>query len=555
MRNKLTRLLFAAAFSMPVALATAGALTVVSHSPTRHSMVVSLTPVIDINFGQAVNPATVTNNSFRVFGIHVGSMPGSISLVNANQTIRFTPSRAFHAGEMITVTLSHDIQAADGSPLRSAGYVYQFMIAAGAATRQFTMTQEFTVEDFPGEFPRIYGGQASDLNEDDWVDLAIVCEESADVRVYLNQADGSGDFGPRVIPSATTGGLPSPNAAADFDNDGDLDIATGNYTSNDVTILLGNGNGTFGSRQDVALGGSARGLAAFDMDGDGDQDIACSVPGVSRVALMFNNGAGVFGAATLIEGGGNAEYGLCASDMNNDGILDLVIGNEGSSTVTIMRGNGNGTFTLISTRACGGPPWVVVCGDVNGDGNMDVACANSGAANNAIMRGNGAGALTVATTYNIGAHTPATDLADLDGDGDLDMLGSSFGGGFWRLWQNNGAGTFTFVQDFSAASNPACAILVDVNNDRAIDMVHLDEIAQIVRIWSNHPIYQPGDLNCDGAVNNFDIDAFVLALVNPAAYAAQYPNCDRDLADVNNDGSVDNFDIDPFVECVLNSGC
>jgi hypothetical protein len=56
-----------------------------------------------------------------------------------------------------------------------------------------------------------------------------------------------------------------------------------------------------------------------------------------------------------------------------------------------------------------------------------------------------------------------------------------------------------------------------------------------------------GDLNCDGVVNNFDIDPFVLALSNPAAYAAAYPDCDAANADINGDGVVNNFDIDPFV--------
>jgi len=56
-----------------------------------------------------------------------------------------------------------------------------------------------------------------------------------------------------------------------------------------------------------------------------------------------------------------------------------------------------------------------------------------------------------------------------------------------------------------------------------------------------------GDLNCDGVVNNFDIDPFVLALTDPNAYARAYPHCDWILGDVNGDGVVDNFDIDPFV--------
>lgn len=68
-----------------------------------------------------------------------------------------------------------------------------------------------------------------------------------------------------------------------------------------------------------------------------------------------------------------------------------------------------------------------------------------------------------------------------------------------------------------------------------------------VRLVRDAEAFVTGDLNCDGVVNNFDIDAFVLALTDPAAYAAQYPECDAGLGDVNGDGVVNNFDIDPFV--------
>ncbi|MGE0480811.1 MAG: hypothetical protein AB7Q17_10115 [Phycisphaerae bacterium] len=65
-----------------------------------------------------------------------------------------------------------------------------------------------------------------------------------------------------------------------------------------------------------------------------------------------------------------------------------------------------------------------------------------------------------------------------------------------------------------------------------------------------------GDANCDGAVNNFDIDAFVLALIDPAGYGLVFPTCDLACAnDINGDGTVNNFDIDPFVVCMVNAGC
>jgi hypothetical protein len=64
-----------------------------------------------------------------------------------------------------------------------------------------------------------------------------------------------------------------------------------------------------------------------------------------------------------------------------------------------------------------------------------------------------------------------------------------------------------------------------------------------------------GDLNCDGAVNVFDIDPFVMALTSPAEYAVQFPGCDRMRADINGDGAVNAFDIDPFVVCLTSGGC
>jgi len=64
-----------------------------------------------------------------------------------------------------------------------------------------------------------------------------------------------------------------------------------------------------------------------------------------------------------------------------------------------------------------------------------------------------------------------------------------------------------------------------------------------------------GDLNCDGAVDTGDIDAFVLAVVNPTGYTAAYPGCDLSRADCNGDGVVDTADIDAFVACVVSGGC
>jgi outer membrane protein assembly factor BamB len=76
-----------------------------------------------------------------------------------------------------------------------------------------------------------------------------------------------------------------------------------------------------------------------------------------------------------------------------------------------------------------------------------------------------------------------------------------------------------------------------------------------LRAWRTPRSALLADLNCDGQINNFDIDPFVLALTDPAAYDIAFPNCDSAAADINRDGAVNNFDIDPFVACITNGGC
>ena len=74
-----------------------------------------------------------------------------------------------------------------------------------------------------------------------------------------------------------------------------------------------------------------------------------------------------------------------------------------------------------------------------------------------------------------------------------------------------------------------------------------------IEIWAANlgPGYLIGDLNCDGVVDAFDIDWFVIAMTNPDAYVLFFPDCDITLADTNGDGTIDSFDIDPFVELLL----
>jgi hypothetical protein len=472
----------AAALAMPsVAFAQ---LSVVSTTPALNATAATTAAVV-INFDRALDTSTVDADSIRIFGQWSGAVQGSFAFSNGDQTVTVTPNRPFSAGEMVFVNLSHDLKGADTTSLRSAGYAYQFMTAVVASAAMFAEIDRFSNR-ISNVQTRIYGATAADLDRDGYLDLATVNEVSADVRVFLNRADGSGKY-QAMLPPQDIGVEASPHATADFNNDGQVDLCISATISQSVWILLGAGDGTFSSIVEVPVGGEPHGIAPLDVDGDGDIDVVNANVGSNNLALLLNNGSGTFSAPTYFEGGVNGEYGLAAADMNGDGITDLVVGGRNGEEINTMLGNGNGTFTAaaMTPQDSGGATWVVVVGDVDGDGILDAAAANDGTGTIGILIGQGNGTFAAPTLINVGAHVPSTDLGDLDGDGDLDMVVSSFGGGFWRRFQNDGSGVFTQVEDFTATSNPSCAVVFDSDNDGDLDITLFDEIADEVILMQN----------------------------------------------------------------------
>ena len=480
----------------------AGELTVVSVEPARHGLNVPVTSPITVNFDQPVSQVSVNAASFGAFGRWSGPVEGTFGFSNGDQTVTLTPDDPFAAGEQVMVVLSHDIEAAGGSALRSAGYSYQFWTRAAGTGMTLAVIDTLDTRSKRNESSRAYGGIATDLNNDGWSDITIVNEDSADLRVFMNLADGSGLFADFIEPTFPVENRASPSEPADFNRDGNADICVANINADSVSILLGNGDGTYGTQQVVSVGSDPRGIAVLDADGDGDIDIVNTNASSGNMSIMFNDGNGVFGLPTFFEGGGSGEWALAAADMNDDAILDLVIGARGSQTIVVNTGNGDGTFTFADSQAAGGAVWMISCGDVDGNGTDDVATVNSSHNNGAILLGDGAGNLGAPQTYATDSFPLATDLGDLDGDGDLDWVTSSFGGDWW-IFMNDGTGAFSFGQERSAPVAASCALLVDIDNDDDLDLALIDELADVVILTTNSGI--PGDLNGDGVVGVGDL--------------------------------------------------
>jgi len=455
-----------------------------------------------------LSTASITSSSFRVWGAQSGRVAGTTEFSNGNQTLTFTPTGTYFPGDVISIQLAHSISGADSSSLRSAGYAFQFQTHTSAGSTSSTEIDVVSVRT-NGNMTRLYGGAITDLNHDGWIDYIAVNEISADLRVLLNTADGSGLLGPVLTPPAQIGVEASPSTVADFNNDGFMDVATGNSTSSTVSIALGSGDGYFASVQNKSVGARPHGIVALDVDGDGDLDLVVASENGQSLTLLVNNGAGVFADGIDFANQDNdGKYALGAGDMDGDGIIDLVVGTTGHR-ILVLKGNGDGTFTQTANVNSGGYAWKLALGDVNNDGKLDVAQANGQDDNAAILFGNGDGTLQAAQIYSFNGTTVGSSLGDLDGDGYLDWVVSSYGAGEWYVMHNDGDGTFTRVDTIPAPLNASCASLYDFDNNGTLDMALADESSDEILLRRN-----------DGGTSATHADISVAASADPTQYTS-----------------------------------
>lgn len=211
-----------------------------------------------------------------------------------------------------------------------------------------------------------------DFNGDGRLDVAISNGNNNSVTILLGNGDGT--FA--QVPSLpATGTSPGPIAVADFNGDGNLDLAVTN-ASNSVTVLLGHGDGTFTAAPNspVPVGTLPTGIVAADFNSNGKTDLAVANGSGNSVSILLGNGDGTF---TLASGSpvsvGNAPFTEVPGDFNGDGKLDLAVVNTTDNTVTFMLGNGDGTFSTITSPIIVNQPGVMVTADFNGDGRLDLA--------------------------------------------------------------------------------------------------------------------------------------------------------------------------------------
>ena len=314
---------------------------------------------------------------------------------------------------------------------------------------------------------------SADLNKDGKPDAVIVNSQQNTVSVLLG--NGGGSFQPNV--DYRVGNNPSAVRVADVNSDGIPDLIVVNTNDATVSILLGNGDGTFQPATATQTGPSPSALAIGDFNGDGIPDLAILTSDPS-IEILLGNGDGTFSSpipdtyyAIQVNSGAT---GIAIADFNGDANMDLAVSLSGPGVagVSVFLGNGDGTFTTLrpltdlifpAPGALGSSQ--ILAADFNGDGIPDVAVFGNGVLSILLGKGNGMFQMHQDTDVSGARFT----LADFNGDGILDAFTSD-----GNLLLGNGDGTFQTTRTFQTGSSFFGTSGVDVtaadfNGDGMID--------------------------------------------------------------------------------------
>jgi len=394
-----------------------------------------------------------------------------------------------------------------------------------------------------------------DFNGDGKLDLAVGNFGSGTISIFLG--DGTGHF---TSSSLKVGANAAYVVTGDFNGDGKLDLAVGgDQAGNTISILLGDGTGHF------HLVSSTSGISDFvavgDFNGDGKLDLA--VLGSNAVSILLGDGTGNLNLASSA-GVDFDPWGMAVGDFNGDGKLDLAVCNYGpngsGSTVSILVGDGTGNFTRSSSPFVGYGPVLLAPGDFNGDSKLDFAVANYGTNRNggavSVLLGDGTGNFTLASSPATGSDPMSVAVGDFNGDGKPDLVTPNQWSNNLSVFLGDGTGSFTLASSPASGSGPWFVAVGDFNGDGTLDLAAANYYGNSVSILLGGPAppavsLSPARLNFGTQVIGTSSSPQTVTLTNTggSALAISKISASWNFAQTNNCGSS----VPPNGHCVIHA--
>jgi type II secretory pathway component GspD/PulD (secretin) len=333
----------------------------------------------------------------------------------------------------------------------------------------------------------------------------IIVANNTDNTLSLFLGNGDGTF---VTPTTgiPTGAGPVWIVSANFNptvnNDLNLDLAVVNHTADTVSILLGNGDGTFKPKVDISTGTGTGPVAAVaaTLTSSGFTDLVVVNNANNTLGVFLGNGDGTFKTPTFIAVG-HAPSSIAAADFNNDGHIDLAVTNQNDNTVSVFIGNGDGTFRSRTDYAVGTAPVWVSTGDFSGDGFPDLAIANNTDNTVSILNGVGDGTFQAQSVFPAGNGPTSLAVADFNVDGRLDLLVADENDNAVSVLLNLGSGLFGPNFELPVGTTPVAVATADFDANGRADAVTADKGSNTATVILNNTSFT-------GATNPLAATAF-----------------------------------------------
>jgi uncharacterized protein (TIGR03437 family) len=404
----------------------------------------------------------------------------------------------------------------------------------------------------------------SDFNRDGFADVVVVTPGGNQVALYLGKLDGSFQDPVYIKPGNASTKL-SAIAVADFNGDKKVDLAVVDGGNNVVYVLFGRGDGTFSGNLpqiSIPVGKSPSNLTIADINNDTFSDIVVTNSADNTISVVRGNGDGTFIPASTFAVGKNP-VAVIGQDINGDGLIDLVVADAGSSDIAELYGNGNGSFQTATINKAPAPPTFLASADFNNDGKPDVVALSQDL--NAVMMflGGFQGKLTLAGAFLVPNLSASFAVNDYDGDGNLDLLVPDTDTGSPVLLLGRGDGTLNAPSVYGGTNGSTSLAAGDFNNDGKLDLVVTGSNAatstlSLLSGMGNGQFQAPvnipvsghtdfvavGDFNKDGrldiAVSGAQLNILLGQTNGTFQQGAQYSNLTPTIvADLNKDGRLD----------------